>query len=205
MFFPVRYQRFKGNYVDLGTANARLYNRKFLVDNNLMNVPGLHRMQDNVFNLWVFDRANKIYYRCKRLYHYTFNQEAATQKYAPDNIETMNFLYECMLQYVRECHDTDEYYQRLYSRFLRIFGEIFKLNYSSPSNPDSLRVRVKKARSAFSKGNFREVIINFDVTSQGKKTKRIHRLFLDEKYLLLVLYYSISIRTRKLRLILRGG
>ena len=203
MFFPVVFNRFEGNFVDIGTANARLYNRKFLIENNLFNVPGLKRMQDNVFNLWVFEKADKVYYQCKRLYHYSYNQQAATQKYDPGNVKTMNFLYECMRQYVKECHDTEEYYQRLYCRFIRIFGEIFKLNYANPHNPNRLKDRVKAARRDFSSGNFREVIENFRSEGHGKKTRFIHQLLLKENYYLLILYYYVSIKSRRIRLEMR--
>lgn len=205
MFFPVVFNHFEGNFVDIGTANARLYNKQFLIKNNLFNVPGLKRMQDNVFNLWAFERADKIYYQCKRLYHYSYNQDAATQKYDSDNVKTMNFLYECMRQYVKECHDTEEYYQRLYSRFIRIFGEIFKLNYANPNNPNKLKDRLKEAKKDFATGNFREVVEKFNCKGQGKKTQFIHHLLLNQNYLLLILYYYFSIKSRKLRLMIRKG
>ena len=206
MFFPLYYRRFEGNFVDIGTCNARLYKRSFLLEENLFNVPGLRRMQDNEFNLRVFDRAERVYYQCRRLYHYSFNTEAATQKYAPDNYKTMDFLYECMRQFVRESRNTPEYEQRLYSRFIRIFGEIFKLNFANPKNPDGLAKRIRNARAIFSDGNFREVIDGFDSNkNHSKRIRLIHRLFKRNRYFLLILYYAVSIRTRRLRLLRRSG
>lgn len=203
MFFPVVFKHFEGNFVDIGTANARLYNRNFLIKNNLFNVPGLKRMQDNVFNLWVFEKADKIYYQCKRLYHYVFNESAATQKYDPGNVKTMEFLYQCMHRYVQECHNTDEYYQRLYSRFIRIFGEIFKLNYANPNNPNGISTRIEAAEKDFSSDSFKEVVDGFRPETHGRKTRLIHYLLLKKKYFLLIIYYFLSIKTRRFRLLLR--
>ncbi|MCD8158159.1 MAG: glycosyltransferase [Clostridiales bacterium] len=203
MFFPVVFKSFPKNYVDVGTCNARLYRREFLNKYNLRNVPGLKRMQDNEFNLRVLEKASVVYYCCKRLYHYSFNEEAATQKYAPQNAAIMNFLYECIKKYVEEFHNDNEYHQRLYSRFIRIFGEIFKLNYANPNNPNKLRKRLIEAKREFSSGNFREVIDNFEPKPHSRKTKMIHRLLKGNHYLILIGYYSLSIRTRKLRLKLR--
>lgn len=200
MFFPRVYQPFDKNLVDIGTANARLYRRAFLTENKLYNKPGLKRMQDNVFNLWVFHRADKVYYQCKRLYHYTFNEEAVTQKYAPNNVDTMYFLLESMEEFVLRCGSTEEYYQRLCSRFLRIFGELFKLNYANPANPNSLRKRVQQAAKDFQRPKFAEVIRRFDPAGQSKKTRFIHGLLKNKMYRTLILYYSLSIRTRKMRL-----
>ncbi len=203
LFFPVVYHPFPGNHVDIGTANARLYRRSFLLTHGLLNVPGLKRMQDNVFNLWVFEKAQLVYYCPKRLYHYTFNEDAATQKYSPQNVTVMLHLYSCMLEYVQCCHDTPEYYQRLYSRFLRVFGEIFKLNFANPQNPQSLRKRLDAVNESFSTGAFREVLERFQPTGQGIKTRVLHSLFLHKLYLPLMTYYGLSIRTRKLRAKLR--
>ncbi|MCD8019187.1 MAG: glycosyltransferase [Clostridiales bacterium] len=202
-FFPVVFKKFSGNYVDIGTCNARLYRKGFLDRNGLRNVPGLKRMQDNEFNLRVFEKAAKVYYCCKHLYHYSFNEEAATQKYAPQNVETMNFLYTCMKKYVEEFHNDEEYHQRLYGRFIRIFGEIFKLNYANPNNPHKIGERLCEAKSAFSTGNFKEVIDQFDPGPHGRKTKFIHGLLKHRLFLVLIAYYSLSIRTRKARLIRR--
>lgn len=200
MFFPQVYRRFDKNLVDIGTANARLYRRSFLTEGQIYNKPGLKRMQDNVFNLWVFHRAKKVYYQCKRLYHYTFNQEAATQKYAPGNVDTMYFLLESMEEFVLQCGDPDGCYQRLCSRFLRIFGEMFKLNYANPANPASAKERAKQAARDLERPKFQEVIRRFDVTGQGRKTRMIHWMLRKKHYRLLLLYYSLSIRTRKMRL-----
>lgn len=204
MFFPVTFNHFDNNFVDIGTANARLYRRQFLLENKIENVPGLRRMQDNVFNLWAIEKAINIYYQCERLYHYTFNSEAATQKYSPTNVDTMFFLYKCYEEYIKVNHpDDEEYRQRLYSRFIRIFGEIFKLNFSNPQNPNSYWKRAKDAKTTFANPDFKVVIDNFDSSKQGRKIKFIHSLFRHKLYSILILYYSLSIRSRKLRLQLK--
>lgn len=200
MFFPRVYQRFENNLVDIGTANARLYRRAFLVENNIYNKPGLKRMQDNVFNMWAFDKASKVYYQCQRLYHYTFNEQAATQKYAPNNVDTMYFLLASMEDFVAQSGNKEDYYQRLCSRFLRIFGEMFKLNYANPNNPNSLGKRARQAADDFEREKFRQVIERFDETGQSSKACFIHRMLKNKRYKTLILYYSLSIRTRKLRL-----
>lgn len=200
MFFPRFYHPFDKNLVDIGTANARLYRRDFLIENSLYNKPGLKRMQDNVFNLWVFHRAQKVYYRCRRLYHYTFNDEAATKKYNPNTLPTTCMLLESMEEFVQQCDDPEEYYQRLYSRGLRILGELFKLNYANPDNPNPFRRRVAQAAQDFETPKFQEVIHSLDPRGHGLRTRFIRWMMKNKMYRTLVVYYSVSIRTRKLRL-----
>ena len=134
-FFPRYYRKKRGNYVDLGVLHAKAYKTDFLKTKEIKFVVGLRRMQDNVFNLYSIENADKIYYKCERLYHYCFNSLAVTQRYSSDNVDTMCFLYEKIKDYINKYHFNDyDFKQRLYCRFIRIFGEIFKLNYANPKN-----------------------------------------------------------------------
>ncbi len=200
MFFPAVYRRFEGNYVDIGTANARLYKRDFLISHDLRNIPGLKRMQDNVFNLWVTEKAGKIYYQCKRLYHYTFNPHAATQRYSPDMADTMELLYRCMKDFVAENRNQRDFYQRLYCRFVRIWGEIFKLNYANPANPLPFRARVQMVRRDMAERELGEAVSRIDPAGHSRKTRLLIWLMRRRCYGLLIVYYSLSIRTRRVRL-----
>lgn len=203
MFLPRYYKPFTNNYVDLGTANARLYRKAFLVEHQIYNIPGLRRMQDNVFNLWAIEKASNICYQCRRLYHYCYNDTAATQKYSPDNVDVMYFLYESMEDYILKNNKDEEFYQRVYCRFIRIFGEIYKLNFANPNNPGNLIDRIHQAQEAFSREKFKDIINKFNSKGQSRKIIFIHYLLKKEYHFLLIMYYWVSIKTRKLRVKVR--
>lgn len=189
--------------VDLGTANARLYRKAFLQEKKVYNQPGLKRTQDNVFNLWAFHRAEKVYYRCQRLYHYVYSADAATRRYTPDVADTMYFLYECMNDFVSQTHDTEEYRQRLYLRFMRVLSRCFELNYANPSNPKPLRQRLAEAKADMERPLFAEAIQDCRVDGQAFRIRLIAFLLRHRLYLGMFCLTRLNAVTRNLRLKLR--
>ena len=189
--------------VDIGTANARLYRRAFLQEKQVYNQPGLKRMQDNVFNLWAFHRAKRVYYRCRRLYHYVYNPEAATRRYTPDIADTMYFLYECMDGFIRETHDTPDYHQRLRLRFIRILSRCFELNYVNPNNPKPLGQRLAEAKLDLVRPLFHAAIRDCDVTGQAFRIRLMVFLLRRRLYIGMFLLVRLNALTRNLRLKLR--
>lgn len=189
--------------VDIGTANARAYRKAFLQGKKVYNQPGLKRTQDNVFNLWAFYKADKIYYRCERLYHYVYNDTAATKKYTPDIADTMYFLYECMEDFVRKTYNSEEYYQRLYLRFIRILSRCFELNYANPHNPGKLVARRRQAAADMQRPLFQQAIQRCDTAGQAFRIKLICFLLRRKLYFGMFALTRINALTRNLRLKLR--
>ena len=186
--------------VDIGTANARLYRTAFLRERRVYNQPGLKRMQDNVFNLWAFHRAERIYYRCRRLYHYVYSPEAATRRYTPDIADTMYFLYECMEDFVRQTRNTTAWHQRLYLRFIRLLSRCFELNYVNPNNPKPLRLRLAEAKGDMARPLFRTAIDNCNVTGQAFRIRLMAFLLRHGMYRSMFLLVRLNALTRNQRL-----
>lgn len=191
--------------VDIGTANARAYRKAFLQEQKVYNQPGLKRTQDNVFNLWAFHKAGKIYYRCQRLYHYVYSPDAATRRYTPDVADTMYFLYECMEDFVRQTRNTEEYRQRLYLRFMRILSRCFELNYANPDNPAKRKARLAQAEKDMDRPLFREAIENCDVSGQAFRIRLIAFLLRKRMYRGMFALVRINAMTRNARLKMRKG
>ena len=202
LFFP-RYDTNKNRLSDMGSTHARLYRKAFLDENKIQNQPGLKKRQDNVFNLWVFEKAQVIYYKCKRLYHYSYNEAATSQKYSKDNVKVLNLLYESMNEFVIETHNDEEFHQRLYCKMMKVFNQVFRLNYTHPDNKDPLRVRLKGVKAAFLSPNFCKVIKEFDPKGQGSKILFIYKMLKKKHYLILMCYYTISRKTQIIRMKLR--
>ena len=189
--------------VDIGTANARAYRKAFLQEEKVYNQPGLKRTQDNVFNLWAFQKADKVYYRCLRLYHYVYSAEAATRKYTSDIADTMYFLYQCMDDFVRKTHNAEEYHQRLYLRFIRVLARCFELNYANPKNPGKLSQRLKEAQKDMDRPLFHQAITCCDVSGQAFRIRLICFLLRNRLYLGMFILTRMNALTRNLRLKLR--
>jgi len=188
-FFPRYTKKSKSRVMDIGTTWARLYRRHFILDNELKNIPGLKRMQDTIFNLYAIEKARTVCYRCKHLYHYTPNELSATKRYDPDIVDTFYFLYEKFEEYVKEKNDND-YYQRLYVKFIILFGECFANYFAHPSNNKPLKQRRNEIAQAFSRSKFKEVLDRCDPSGQRAKVK-VLRFLLKHK-----LYYTTILLSR---------
>lgn len=189
----------RNTFADIGTANARLYNRKFLLNYNLRNKPGLKRMQDNIFNLWVYNAANKIYYRPYNLYHYVSNDNAATRRFTPDIADTMYFLFSCYIEFI-ENTDNTRLLQPLYCKFIRLLVRCFELNYAHPDNKKSLRVRIRDAKKDMNKPYFIEIVENVEIKSQPLKIKLMTFLLRYKLYYCIIFLSKLIVITRKKRL-----
>lgn len=82
------YAQNRGNiYTAIGVPWGKLYRSSFIRDNKLMFIPGLLRMQDNVFNMNAFQKANKVLYYDEPLYCYRINHiESINRKGNSPNI-----------------------------------------------------------------------------------------------------------------------
>lgn len=74
-----------GELLNISPAGTwgKLYRRSFIVENNLRYVPGLKRMQDNVFCLNAYQVARKVAYFDYSGYYYRINASSVCNKYNP--------------------------------------------------------------------------------------------------------------------------
>lgn len=186
-------------YADIGNCHARLYNVGFLRKNKLYNNPELRRMQDNVFSLWVFEKAEKICYKCKHLYHYSFNEEAATKKYNESICDNMNKVFVAMKEFGDECYPGAAFRQRIYTRFARLFLKIVELKHANPNNPNTMRVRLKQMEDDFSGDNFKEIIDSIQLEGQAERVRIAVILLRKKAYLSLYCFVKAITGSRNIR------
>ncbi len=65
----------------VGVPWGRLYKRNMLIENNILFISGLKRMQDMIFNLYVFQLANKIALIDDHIYYYRIHKKSSTHAY----------------------------------------------------------------------------------------------------------------------------
>lgn len=74
-----------GRFIDIGVPWGKLYKRSLISSNGLKFNVDLRRMQDNIFNLYAFQYANRISYLDEPLYFYnTTNTQQEFNKYVED-------------------------------------------------------------------------------------------------------------------------
>jgi hypothetical protein len=130
-----------------GAPWAKIYKRDFLIKNHLMFVPGLSRSQDRIFNLYVYEAADKIKYIDKSMSHYVANDTSAVVSYRP-NVED---IYQVYLKKIREfvqikrC-DSKLFFEAYNICICYVIQQIFKQYLFHKENKMSLLQKYKEVR-----------------------------------------------------------
>lgn len=168
---------------DIGITWGRIYRKAFLIENGIENIPGLRVMQDSIFNLWAFEYARTICYQYKPLYHYSMYDESISKKYDGTVANTMRILYGYFVEYIEACHNTDEYWQRLYIRTVRLLVKCLSKDYANPLNKAPIRERVRKMSVDLGAVEFQTALKKCKDSGQDIKFVVIHKLLKYRMYL----------------------
>lgn len=188
LFFPRRYvKREIRTFCDIGSTWARFYRRSFIINNHLRNVPGLRRTQDNIFNLYVIDKAQAICYNCQRIYHYRIREDSVSNRYDPKIVDAYYDLYKEFKKFA-DYKDTEDYRQRAYNKLIGLTTWIMMNNYANSQNPLPYRDRVKEIRSYFEQRLIREAIEHYDRKNQKISYQYVHFLLLHRCYYLFLIF-----------------
>ena len=128
------YENDKEKISYLACPFAKLYNRKFLIDNNIKFIDGLKYGEDGIFNIDAIQRAKKVVFTNIITYSYNLIEESITRRYDADLIEH----YTSMLQVLKDCLIQNkifkEYQNEYYYFVLRQINKYFKLYFFRDEN-----------------------------------------------------------------------
>lgn len=71
---------------------SKLYNRNFLISNNIFFTPGLKLGEDVLFNIKAYEKSERIFLVNEVVYNYRINSDSVTQKYNIKIIENVEQL-----------------------------------------------------------------------------------------------------------------
>ena len=158
----------------LGDSTAKLYNRNFLLKNNLLHdeviKQGVEAMD---FNLRVFDKCNSIYFINEYFYYYTFNDASITNRF--NEKKAINHLigYKKILSYILK-NKNYEFEQLLYLRLMHNIISISISGYFNPTVKMKYRMRKKKLKD----------YLNIDIINNS--LKKVDKNKLSKKYRIII-------------------
>lgn len=178
---------YKSTY--LSSAWAKLYRRSFIEKNELEKVCKLKFREDNIFNLYCFEKARNIIYRDYYLYNYRQCKNSLIHKNEWDMIEKyIEYLNE-EKKFIIKFNKSDEYYEahkiRSIESIANIIGQyIFKGNckYSE---------KIKKINEIMKNKDFEDAIKNVDTSYLGKYLKTILFFLRRKMYIMVNIVYNI--------------
>lgn len=146
----------------IGVPWGKLYSRSFLEENHLRFFPELVRMQDNIFNMYAFEKAKKVLYIDEPLYCYTVDHiRGIGYRYSPKTAKAFesvisnrnSFLESRNLFGDPEIFDT--YIQEVYD----ITPTILSTYYLHKNNPQRIAERVREEKEVFGRPEFQKARI----------------------------------------------
>lgn len=142
---------------------AKLYRRRLLTEHSICftDIRKIGTYEDGLFNLEVFQYAEKVVYLQKYLYHYRKNNNhSITSRYKEQLYQQWLRLFEIMEQYIENNHLPDHYQEALKNRIcLSIMGQGLNILESS----EIFWKKYRKLRDILKNECYREAYKTFDL------------------------------------------
>ena len=176
--------------IGVGVPWARVFKKALLDRHQLIFLPELRRMQDNIFNMYAFEYANEIVYINEPIYHYRKNQESATNKRNPNVIYLFDLVNKEVESFIKQFNKDEIFsdalhikrligvnsYYKLYFQFATSLGE--KIEKQKEYQELLLR---KEYATSLRNVNYSYLLLKEKVFISILKTKRLSLLELLQK------------------------
>lgn len=120
--------------VAAGVPWGKIFRKSFLIENNLMFIPGMIRMQDNVFCLYAIENAMKIHYIPECLYCYRKEIGSACFKYNPRIVSHFEKYFDETKKYLDAFNKEKIMHDALEMKQLTSFNSFFNQLYFHKDN-----------------------------------------------------------------------
>ncbi len=105
-----------------GVPWGKIFRRSFLIDEQIRFVPGMPRMQDNIFSLYTYEIASSVAYTPEPVYHYRNMNSSVSHKYNPDIISQFEWYYKETKEFLDRFHKEEILYRALQMKELTSFN-----------------------------------------------------------------------------------
>lgn len=185
---------------NVGVPWAKLYKKKYLIENKCTFQPGLKRMQDMIFNLWAFYFSDFVLYVDIPLYHYRLQHESATNRYTFDfDITAKKILNEIQI-FIYKNKLNDELHLIYNAKAVSLFIELIRLQYVPNSAKKQLILKLNELNDYSKKVPFKN-IFHLNVIPLLNKKEKIINIFLT-MHLLPIAYFLCYLANKKKKFIL---
>lgn len=161
-----------GNSVtDSGAPWAKLYNSNFIKNKTLLFDTRLRRMQDNIFNLYAYEKASCIYYFSAPLYHYRKNISSGFQRYNPQIIEIYQRVFTEILSYIKDYKKNNYFKEAFYYKVFFSIYVILKTDFIKKENMQTFRQQKIRLNILLDSQYYFEAIQNINKSILSKSEK----------------------------------
>ncbi len=162
-FLCPKYYHDNWGQADSGAPWGKIYRRAFLERSGIQFDPRLRRMQDNVFNLYAYERAARIVYTALPLYHYRKSKSSGGSRYIPQIGEYYRLVFAEMACFFRNV-GKDIYWKAFYVKVCTSFYILLRNNFMHRDNPYTYLRRRMAAREMLEDKWYDTAVKNVDLS-----------------------------------------
>lgn len=158
-------------FATFGTTWCKGYRRQWLMDNQLKYEPELRRGQDTIFNLYAFERAERVLYIDEYLYHYRLNDASAVHKYTDGAIIYLTRILKHILRFIKEYQKPDYFYQAYYRKCASLLVTAMENDCFHENNPKSRKEKRQELEDMISSEIYADAFARIDMSGVPFQTK----------------------------------
>lgn len=170
---------------------GKIYRSSFIIDNDLKYIPGLRRMQDNLFCLQAYQVAKSVYYYDYVGYFYRINPNSACNLYNPKIFQILeNALIEFKYFIRNSAPELDKYYHCKVITVLE--NEYMRLYFRNKNNPKERKVLKAEFHSLLQNTQYVEAVNKVKISLLSPRLQIITLLLRGKQIELLWLILDIE-------------
>ncbi|MBC5630276.1 glycosyltransferase [Clostridium sp. NSJ-6] len=190
---PLKEELSNPEYLDaLGTVWAKMYRKDLLINNDIkfVDLNEIGSGEDTLFNIYAFNKANKVVLLNKPMYHYwRDNPKSITSRYISNFKEKRRTYFKYIKNFIKENNLDSNYEIALNNRIcISVLG--MELIECSKDNNESMFIKIRNIKDILEEGYMREAYKNLDLKN-FKIHWRIFYLF-NKKAMALPSYVMIN-------------
>lgn len=162
-FFPAE--------IGVGVPWAKLYKKNIIEENNLLFDANLTRMQDNIFNMYLFEYAESISYSNSKFYHYNKNVNSATNKENENVIDYFERVNKEVEIFIAKFKKDDYFYQALTVKKLVGINSYCNLYFLNVQTKAEFKTKAAEYRNLLNKNDYHQCLKNIKFVNLTLKEK----------------------------------
>lgn len=153
------------------TPWAKLFNREFLIQNDIHFVAGVRKSHDVLFNFCAVDKANKGLYIPTLTYVYSYNEASLCNKYIDGVINDYMKQQSVMLDVLKSDRDRTQFINDFYIRCIVNFLYAIQIDFAHKNNSKPYKERREDFLKCREKDVYKQAFDNVDVSAFSLKEK----------------------------------
>lgn len=183
----------KSKYHYVESVWSKLFHKEFLLKNNISFQENLRIGEDCLFTYKAYNKAKKIYYINKSIYHYRINETSISNAFNSNLIKDYNKFLSCFENLFQQ--DDILYLEEEYISFgCKQIIRFIKKYYANPNNPKSYKELKKELTELICTYPYKNFLTKVNLKPFPMKNKMI--LVLLKKNLFPILYPFVQLKIR---------